>query len=326
MRRSRPNVPTFLCALLLALFGGSLSAATFTAEKTERGVAVKLDGQLFTEYLIRSGTKPILWPIIGPTGKPLTRAYPMEDLPSEKGKDHVHHRSLWLTHGDVNGISFWEESPKAGSIRHREFVEVAGGETARIVTRNDWIAHDGKKVCEDERTFVFRASDDQRIIDFEAVINASEGPLAFGDTKEGSFGVRVADTIRVDAKLGGKIVTSEGKTNEAAWGQPAAWVDYQGSVDGQQVGIAMLDHPSSFRYPNRWHVRTYGLFAANPFGRKEFGATDGPGGPFTLENGKSLVLRYRIILHRGDEKSAHIADAFAAYAKEKFSDGLKLMR
>ena len=129
--------------------------------------------------------------------------------------------------------------------------------------------------------------------------------------------------MRVDAKLGGKISTARDKTNEAAWGQPATWVDYHGPVAGEQLGIAMLDHPSSFRYPNRWHVRTYGLFAANPFGRKEFGATDGPGGPFTLEKGKTLTLRYRIILHRGDEQSAHIADAFAAYAKENFSDGLK---
>ena len=79
----------------------------------------------------------------------------MKKLPEEKARDHEHHRSLWLTHGDVNGENFWAETPGTGKIVHREFVDVAGGDTARIVTRNDWIAHDGKKVCEDQRTFVF---------------------------------------------------------------------------------------------------------------------------------------------------------------------------
>jgi hypothetical protein len=240
----------------------------------------------------------------------------------EKGKseatDHEHHRSLWFDHGDVNGVSFWEETKKAGSIRHREFVEVRGGADARIVTRNDWIKPDGSKMCEDERTFGFQLDGDSRAIDFSVVVTASEGPITFGDTKEGSFGMRVAHTMSVDTKKGGRIVNSEGQVDAAAWGKPASWVDYNGPVDDEQVGIAILTHPSSFRYPNRWHVRTYGLFAVNPFGQKGYDASDGPGGPYTLDKGKSFTLRYRVILHRGDEKAGHIADAFAEYAKEDF--------
>ncbi len=140
----------------------------------------------------------------------------------------------------------------------------------------------------------------------------------FGDTKEGSFGIRVPESMTVDAKRGGRIVNSDGKTDQAAWGQPAAWVDYHGPVEGETLGIAILNHPSSFRYPNRWHVRTYGLFAANPFGKKEFGASDGPGGEATLARGETLTLRYRVILHQGDEKEARIAEAFDAYAKQRF--------
>ena len=227
--------------------------------------------------------------------------------------------SLWFDHGNVNGVSFWEETSKAGSIRHRDFVEVRGGPDARIVTRNDWITPDDKKMCEDERTFVFRTDGGHRIIDFSVVVTASEGPLTFGDTKEGSFGMRVPNSMTVDAKQGGRIVTSEGLTDAAAWGQPAAWVDYHGPVEGEELGIAILNHPSSLRYPNRWHVRPYGLFAANPFGKKEFEATSGPGGSYSPDKGQSFTLRYRVILHRGDEKSAHIAEAFAEYAKEDFS-------
>ena len=308
-------IPVCWAVLFAALPARS---ATFTAEKTARGVTVKIDGQLFTEYLIRSGTKPILWPIIGPTGQPMTRAFPMAKVKGES-TDHVHQRSFWFTHGNVNGISFWDETPKSGSIKHRKFVEIRGGDNAKIVALDDWLAPGGKKVCEDRRTLVFGLSGQQRLIDFAIVITASEGPITFGDTKEGSFGLRVAHSMTVDAKQGGQIVNSRGQTDKAAWGQPAEWVDYHGPVAGREVGIAILDHPSSFRYPNRWHVRTYGLFAANPFGRKAFGAKSGAGGPFTLAHGRSLTLRYRVILHEGDEKSAHIADAFASYAKLKFA-------
>jgi len=53
----------------------------------------------------------------------------------------------------------------------------------------------------------------------------------------------------------------------------------------------------------------------NPFGQKEYGADSGPGGPYTLEQGKSFTLAYRVLLHLGDEKAGHVAEAFAEYAK-----------
>ena len=231
-------------------------------------------------------------------------------------KDHPHQRSLWFTHGSINGIDFWAEfKGKTGTTKHREFVKVEGGKVATIVTRNDWLAPDGKKVLEDERTLRFGADGDSRWIDFDITLKASEGPLTFGDTKEGSFGTRVAETMKVDAKLGGKIINSQGQTNAAAWGKRADWVDYSGPVDGQIVGIAILNHPSSFRFPTHWHVRTYGLFAANPFGPGSFSGTE-KHDPLTIAQGQTLSLRYRVLLHRGDEKAGKIAEAFAAYAKE----------
>jgi hypothetical protein len=293
----------------------TLFAAEFTVESHVSGATVKLDGQLVTEYRTFSGHEPILWPLIGPTGKEVTRGWPMRDDPGAT-HDHPHQRSYWFTHGKVNGIDFWSEGPRTGKIRHRDFIEMQGGAVGRIVTRNDWLDADGGKVCEDRRTLVFRAAKDQRIIDFNVIVTASHGPLVFGDTKEGSFGLRIADSMRVDTGHGGRIVNSEGQTDAAAWGRRAAWVDYQGPVDNQMVGVAILNHPSSYGFPTFWHVRTYGLFAANPFGRKDFEAPSGHDGSLTIEPGRTLELRYRVILHRGDEKSAGVAEAFATYAHE----------
>jgi hypothetical protein len=309
----------FLCAALIALtsistclLGAAPAAGEVTAERSERGVVVRIDGRLFAEYLTDVRGTPAVWPIIGPTGRGMTRAYPMAEQPGER-TDHWHHRSLWFTHGDVNRLSFWHRE----TIKHREFVKVEGGKQAVIVTRNDWIRDDGTRVCEDERTLTFGADGDARWIDFDITIKAGDGPVTFGDTKEGTFGVRVAETMKVDAKLGGKIVNSEGQEDSAAWAKRAAWVDYHGPVDDQRVGVAILNHPTSFRFPTYWHVRTYGLFAANPFGVRDFTGDKSADGSHTLAAGESITLRYRVLFHKGDEKEGKVAEAFEKYAKEK---------
>jgi hypothetical protein len=116
------------------------------------------------------------------------------------------------------------------------------------------------------------------------------------------------------SKKGGKIINSEGLTDDAAWGKPAKWVDYHGPVDGAVEGIAILNHPKSFRYPTTWHVRTYGLFAANPFGLRDF--TKGAGdGMHKVPAGETMTLRYRVLLHGGDEKAGKVAQAFEEYSK-----------
>jgi hypothetical protein len=289
-------------------------SAEITAERSKNGVEVKIDGQLFTEYLTQSGNKPILWPILGPTGKPMTRDYPMHN-PSGKKQDHPHHRSLWFTHGEVNGVDFWAEQGKVGSIRHLEFTKVAGGKPAVIAARHAWLAPDGKKICEDGLTLQFDTDGDARWIDFDIAIKASEGAMTFGDTKEGTFGVRVAETLSVDAKRGGRIVNSRGEVDGAAWGKSAPWVDYHGPIDSQTLGIAIFNHPDSFRYPTYWHVRTYGLFAANPFGLHDFTGDRKANGAYELGAGKTITLRYRVYLHRDDEKAGKVAEAFSAYSR-----------
>ena len=76
---------------------------------------------------------------------------------------------------------------------------------------------------------------------------------------------------------------------------------------------AILNHPESFRYPTTWHVRTYGLFAANPFGWHDFGLKTS--GRHVLPPGESLRFRYRLILHEGETPSAHLPEAFRSYAE-----------
>ncbi len=62
-------------------------------------------------------------------------------------------------------------------------------------------------------------------------------------------------------------------------------------------------------------MRTYGLFAANPFGIHDFEKKKEPVGEHTVAKGDKLVLRYRVILHVGDEQAGNIAERYKSYAK-----------
>src|SRR5262249_29303703 len=163
------------------------------------------------------------------------------------------------------------------------------------------------------RAVTFYRTRDVRIIDFDFTIEAASGPVTFGDTKEGMFGLRVASSMDVKNKQGGKITNAEGVTDLKAWGKASPWVDYVGPVKGQTVGIAILNHPDSFRFRTTWHVRDYGLFAANPFGWKDFGRPDR--GDYTLPAGEMLRFAYRVILHKGDTASLGLPGFFQAYAR-----------
>ena len=112
------------------------------------------------------------------------------------------------------------------------------------------------------------------------------------------------------------MINSEGNLNEDAWGKRAKWCDYSGTVDGAKVGVAILNHPSSFRHPTPWHVRTYGLFTANCFGMKSLDKT-ADDGAFELKMGDTVRLRHRFVFHAGDSASAKIAEAYESYAKEQ---------
>jgi hypothetical protein len=307
---------TVLLAILIA--APTLQAAEFKVHQHDDQVDVMLDGKLFTSYLTRSGAKPILFPLVGPTGAEVTRGYPMRKATAAEKSDHVHHRSFWFTHGDVNGISFWHENGEHGVIEHEDFTKLeATSESATIATKNKWLGPNGKLQCTDTRSFTFGTEGNGRYIDAEITVTAAEGGTTFGDTKEGSFGVRTAGSMKVDSKQGGKIVNSEGQTDKEAWGKPAAWVDYHGPADGKTVGITIMNHPSSFRFPTHWHVRTYGLFAANPFGYHDFKSPLG-NGTHKMKAGESFTLRYRVYLHEGDEKQGHVAKVYEAYKAKKF--------
>ena len=272
--------------------------------------------QAVASYRFAGQSKPIVWPLIGPDSVEMTRKWPMsEDDPSEK-KDHIHHRSLWLTHGDVNGVDFWSENDGHGNIVHQAIQHSSASETmATIESINHWIGPGDNKLLLEQRRMVFHGSPEQRLLDVVCRLTPAQGDVVFGDTKEGSFGIRVAESMKVETTPAGTIINAEGLRDGEAWGKASDWVDYAGRIGDKQYGIAIFAHPSSFRAPGRWHVRGYGLFAHNPFGLKDFTGDRNADGAAKLLAGDSLLLAYRIVLHSGNAEQAEIGRLFAEYAK-----------
>lgn len=307
----------WVVAITVALGWSLLAEAGVSLKKAPDKITVEIDGTLFTElHFGTNASRPYLYPIIGPDGARMTRHWPMEQLAGED-HDHPHHRSFWWAHGEMNAQDFWSESPKAGRTVQTELIEATATGTGAIIrTRNRYVALDGKVVATDERALRIPYRKDDRMIDFEITVHASSGELKLGDTKEGTMAIRVAESMRVvkDKKPGeGHIVNSEGLRDGETWGKRAKWCDYFGPVDGKTVGIAIFDHPTNPRHPTWWHVRDYGLFAANPFGIHDFEKkAAGEGNLIVPANGK-ITFRYRFYFHRGDEKAGLVAERYQEY-------------
>ena len=317
------------CGLTLAIASTAGRAAErFVLAKTASGgVAVTIDGELFTSYVVDQANKPFLWPIVGPAGSELTRGYPMKDVPGE-ATDHVHHRGLCFGHQEISGVDTWHElltwkpgvddakRARLGSIRHDRYRLIEGGATGVIDSESTMLAADGQPVLAIEQRLTFaEPEDDLRTIDVAIDLVAAHGPVTIEDFKDAGLSIRVAEPLRVDAGRGGGILNSEGDRNADAWAKRAAWVDYSGTIDGERQGIAFFSHPSSFRDPPPWHVRTYGLFTANPFGLKSLGV-QAESAAVSLAAGERIPLRYRLVFHRGDEAPARLTDLYRQYAEE----------
>ncbi len=305
----------------------ALPAAEVLLERTGDQIAVSIDGQPFTAfYFGTEATKPYLHPLRTADGTMVTRGYPMEEIAGEQ-RDHPHHRGVWFSHGAVNGVDFWanEESQRSrgdkGTIEFNEIDAVQSGDEKGLIEASfSWKAPGGDLLLTERRTMAFQREGEDNIVDFDIVLVAETDPVLFGDTKEGTFAVRLATELEEQHMRAkgiprtGRIVNAEGHETEAnAWGKRSAWVDYSGSISGEPMGVAIFDHPGNPKHPSYWHVRGYGLFAANIFGEHDFHADESRDGSITLAKGEELRFRYRVIVHKGGTADTDLQSRFEAW-------------
>ena len=234
-------------------------------------------------------------PLYGLDGEILT-----EDFPA----DHPHHRGVfWAWH------QVWLDDKKLGDNWAAQdfFWDVYDAEILTIDSKSralklhvywkspDLTDTDGKQqpfVKETTTIRIHHTEGDIRKIDFKIELLALKDNMRLGGSEDakgyGGF------TTRIPLPDGLEFTGTNGPvepTNLSVEAGP--WLDFSGNLGGQgkKSGLAILCHSSSPGYPQRWILRRKGS-AQNPVypGRH----------PVSLSREKPLILRYRLIIHRGD--------------------------
>lgn len=269
--------------------------------KTDSQIDVKIDGKSFAVYNTSTDLpKPFFSPVRGSDGTILTR-------PIENPEDHKHHKGIWVSVDEVNGVTFWAET---GKIQNIDTVakKASGDAPATLKTTNAWLGEDGKPIVTEDTTISIFPN---RLMVYDINFIAADKEVTFDDTKEGLLGFRMVNSMR--EKESGKVVNADGKKGtDECWGIPSAWVDYYGEVEGNVFGVTLMDHPGNLR-PSRYHVRNYGLFSVSPFGEKAYTRGKSEAAPVVLKPNGKLRLRYAIYIHDGDTAEGKVAGAYKQF-------------
>ena len=246
--------------------------------------------------------KPFINPILTPGGVNMLR----EPLPAYSEGEHPWQRGLTLMQGAINGVDCWGEFDRPGFGRTvQDEMSIHQGPLSLVIaTGNTW--YEGERPLMSDRRWyrLFDTGRDAVVLDVLFTLVADRGPVTIGSTKEGGFlSIRVNPSM--NASGDGRMRNVYGADDETGcWSRRAHWMDYCGPVGDETAGFAVFDHPDNLRYPTAWHVRGYGLFAANCWmvWDDHLCAAD-----------TETTFRWRVVIHGGDTHEAAIADRFLDY-------------
>jgi hypothetical protein len=348
------NIITMVISVLTLAVPGEIILAQSSKEKGVRLVTnegkhridVFINGSLFTSYQYPENIeKTFLYPVNAPNGSVITRGYPLEPRKGDR-VDHPHHIGIWFNHGNVNGLDFWNNSSAIpadkkdlyGRIVHKRTITVAGGKRGILEVVLNWNDNMGNTLLTENAMFIFSGDKNSRTIDHISTLTASNGPVTFGESKEGLFAIRVdrafempsdESLIFIDDKgnqtavkatdnkgVTGMYSSSKGLKGDAVWGTRNDWVMLSGVKDNVPITIAIFDNPKNPGYPAYAHARGYGLFSLNDFGQNSY---DPKQEKFSLilEKGKSVTLYHRFYVKSGSELTPEEANRiFKKFSKE----------
>lgn len=275
-------------------------------------VDITEDGEPVLAFHYKGVPKPYIHPLHVPGGGVVTVALP---------HDHLHHRGLWLTWSNVNGINFWEEHfapEQTGDIRHRAFevgtADVAGG---GFTSRQEWVTRRGQCLLEGRFTLIVSpARGGERLLDIQVALRPVAGAVELGTPPQyHGLGYRCARSMDR-----GRILNANGDEGPAATkGVGAAWCSYGGRLDGIEradlavfgdgwASVTMFDHPENPRYPTPWFTMN------QPFGF--IAPALAYATPYSIGVGETLTLRYGILVQRGLGEAGQLQTRYDAWTAE----------
>jgi len=275
-----------------------------TAEKTsydwrqtDSSVAVLNRGRVVWQLNFdKKEGKPYLHPVGLTDGTVLTCLRPA---------DHRWHRALWFSWKFINGLNYWEEDPETGQSQGRtELVEVKAEPhdnwSAKIEMALSYHPPGKPGVLTEKRLIAVSAPDEsgRYHIDWHSTFTAGKKDVLLdrtpipGEKGGKGFGGYAGLSVRMAKDTRGwQFTDSEARKDKEAHGKKARWVDFSGEIgEGKVVGVTIFDHPENLRHPSPWYVEK---------GMPYFSPAVLFNKPYTIAAGKSLTLRYRILIHPG---------------------------
>ncbi|MCO6045304.1 PmoA family protein [Aeoliella sp. ICT_H6.2] len=286
-----------LTACLSYSHAANTDSTAFSWRQTDSDVAL-LDGeQVVWQFNYGSKlAKPYFHPV-SVDGRTLTWNSP---------PDHVWHHGVWFSWKYIDGVNYWELNPKTGK---------PDGKTSwsqpQIETRDDFSATiemdlrygpaDGDQTLLVERRTIDISppSDSGELsIDWTSHFTAlADVTLDRTPARQGRGGGYAGLSVRFAKELTDRQAIGVEGTLEFGTDhrhrESGVAVDYNGTIDGQPIGLAFLDHASNPRYPTKWYVIRY------PNGIGYINAALLHDNPLKLQENKELKLRYRLIAHPG---------------------------
>lgn len=297
-----------LFVALITILGGILAfplyGAKITAVKVGSKINVTIDGKYFTSYIFSEDEKyPFFYPVNGPfSGGSVT---------SMRNAVYPHHSSLFFGCDLVNGGNWWQEGLERGRIvSQKAEILKQGGDTLIISDECIWSRPGAVSPITDRRRFII-TSPSATVKQIDAVIVMEMlTDVTIKKTNHSLFSARMAADLAVTN--GGTMINAEGaKSEKDTFGKSSPWIDFYGKRGTGIEGLAILQHPSNPWYPSPWFTRDYGFMSPTPMEWPQNGTDT------FMKKGTVLTLRYRVLVHSGDDKEAKIAEAFEKYKNEK---------
>lgn len=260
-------------------------------ELTENGKPVyvyNFGGILAPRYSELSRRSCYLHPVYAPDGTQLTDDF---------NKDHPHHRGIFWA---WEVVTFDGKTDDVWTVKgfRQKFVSWKARETtgseARLAVENGWYWGDRKFVKEDVDIVARPISGDKRVLDFTLTFEATEKPVVIvgtPDSHKGYGGFAFRTMPRDGGSTNTVILTDTGISAKDGVMARHPWAEIRGSFQGKKESIRVEDNPSNPGYPtNGWLMRhSFALLNVSYPGLD----------PITLEPGKPLTLKYRVILSSG---------------------------
>ncbi|MCU0407456.1 MAG: PmoA family protein [Bacteroidales bacterium] len=351
------TLPALLIIAVLIFAAAGLTASaqkikdkgvTLVRLDDQRKVDVYINGKLFTSYMYpQEIEKPFLFPVNAPNGAVITRGYPIAPRKGER-VDHPHHIGIWFNHGNVNGLDFWNNSSAIpenkkdtyGKIVHQKIIKAESGKKGILEVEMNWNDNKGNTILVERTTYIFSGDAVSSTIDHLSTLTAANGPVTFGETKEGMFAIRVdrafempsnesliftddkgnPTTVKAVDNTGvtGNYYSSEKLTGDKVWGTRNSWVLLSGTKDNVKITFGIFDHNLNPGFPAYAHARGYGLFSLNNLGQNSYDPKQEKK-EYKLAQGESMTLRHRFYVQTGIE----IARENAIYIWQDFIKNYK---